>query len=197
MGWKKRTLALGATLVICLAGCTGNTPPKESPAKSFDHLVPLSRIKVISVAGDPLEDESDSVPGGTPKFLAEVRSDSRRMLMYVNSDSCGFFAIPHDSQTIDMHLISQWPGKGEGNTRYPAGPYNTSSGSGSSKAWASLACSRNAMVIEYTGPLDTAATTRGDISITRSPDRPSTSLIVVGDQHVRKMIMARTSPPIS
>jgi hypothetical protein len=183
--------------LICLAGCTSNTPSKKPPTKSGDHLVPLSGIKVINVAGDPLKDESDSVPGGTPKFLAEIRSESQRMLMYVNSDSCGFFATPRDSQTIDIHLISQWPDEGEGNTRYPAGPYNTSSGSGSSKAWASLACSRNAMVIEYTGPLDTAATTRGDISITRSPDRPSTSLIVVGDQHVRKMIMARSSPPIS
>ncbi|GGW25340.1 hypothetical protein GCM10010381_06120 [Streptomyces xantholiticus] len=171
-------------------GCTSE-PSGTPPAQSSDRLVPLSKMDPISVADDPLAEHDDSLTGGSPKFLAEVKSGSQRILMYANKTSCGFLTIPHaDPPAIGLHLISQWPSEREGNSHYPAGPYNSSSGSDSSKAWASLACSRNAMVIEYTGSLDTAAETRGSVSITRAPDRRSGSLIVVGDQEVRKRITA-------
>ncbi|MFJ8078974.1 hypothetical protein ACIQ7Q_34845 [Streptomyces sp. NPDC096176] len=193
MAGKKRILVLGAAIVLALTGCT-NGPSEPPPAESSDRLIPLSEIDPISVADDPLAEHDDSLTGGSPKFLAEVKSGTQRILMYANKTSCGFLTIPHaDRPAIGIHLISQWPSEREGNSPYPAGPYNSSSGSDSSRTWASLACSRNAMVIEYTGSLDTDAESRGNVSVTRAADPRAASLIVVGSQEVREMITARVS----
>ncbi|MEV8534725.1 hypothetical protein [Streptomyces sp. NPDC051211] len=147
-------------------------------------------LPTINISGDPLADLGDSLAGKTPKILAEVYSGSKRLVMYTGGDACGFTTITEDgSQVSPIHLSSTWPSKGEGHTDYSAGPYNTASGSGDSTAWASMACGKNAMVIEYSPriPMEVSRA-RGQVTIERKPGHPLTLVLIVGETKVREEI---------
>ncbi|WP_411105153.1 hypothetical protein [Streptomyces sp. cmx-4-9] len=186
MAKTKRTLAIGAALIALTFGCDSGRAPDKNSTPSEGRNIPLTELRGISVDSDPLEDLKDH-----PRILSEVQYGDVRLIAYVTSDSCGIVATPKsDPQRSDIHLVSKWPSHGQGTAPYPAGPYNSVSGNGSAKAWASLLCSKDAMVIEYT--VDAASSSpgeiRGEVTTTPVPNNRSVSRIIIGDPATRLQI---------
>ncbi|WP_407842145.1 hypothetical protein ACE1OC_43120 (plasmid) [Streptomyces sp. DSM 116496] len=186
MGKTKRTLAIGAALIALTAGCDSAKSPDGNSAPSGERNIPLTELSSISVDSDPLGDLKER-----PKILSEVQYGDVRLIAYATSDSCGIVTTPkNDPQHSDIHLVSKWPAPGQGAAPYPAGPYNSASGNGSGKAWASLLCSKDAMVIEYT--LDSASSSpgeiRGEATATPVPNNQAASRIIIGDPATRLQI---------
>ncbi len=186
MGRKFRTLVCGATLALLLAGCTGGEALKEPS----DLYAPLSKINPITVSGDPLAENDDSLPGGAPRILAEAVEGSHRILMYANETSCGLLTLSGvDAQNVEIHIVSRRPSENEGSSTHPAGPYNSVSGAGDSNTWASMECSKNAIVVAYvSGEPESEPKVRGHVSTVHDLNRPSTSTFIVGDSNARKEI---------
>ncbi|MBT2406332.1 MULTISPECIES: hypothetical protein [unclassified Streptomyces] len=201
MARSKRTLVIGAAFIALIVGCENDGGGIDSESPSHD--TPGSRLTelgAISVADDPLTEAEGAV-----KILSEIRYKQSRLIAYVNGDSCGIVVTPKGgSKEKQMHLVSKWPAGGEGSDSYPAGPYNSASGAGGSKAWASMLCSKNAMVIEYSSGQDASPEqSRGQVAVMRVTDSPATSRIIIGDSGTRRQIedraeelgdLARTSP---
>ncbi|MFB6513103.1 hypothetical protein ACFCXF_14435 [Streptomyces virginiae] len=185
MARNKWTPAVGAALILLVTGCEGSgSPDPESPSVGT-RVSPLAELNPISVAGDPLAEVQGAV-----KILAELQYTQSRLIAYANSDSCGILVLAdNESKGKRIHLVSKWPAEGEGSNVYPAGPYNSASGAGGTGTWASVLCSRNAMVIEYApgeegGPKES----RGQVAVTSVPNDPGTSRIIVGDPGARQQI---------
>ncbi|MGW0754504.1 hypothetical protein, partial [Streptomyces sp. NPDC002587] len=69
-------------------------------------------------------------------------------------------------------------------------------GAGGPKSWASMLCSKNAMVIEFSSGDDSAPEhARGQVTVTQGTNRPPTSRIIVGDPRARKQIEDRAKEP--
>ncbi|MFF1561885.1 hypothetical protein [Streptomyces sp. NPDC058279] len=180
----KRTLAIGAALIALTVGCQ-NESSHESPPSNEAQNTPLIKLETIHVADDPLNESR-----GLVKMLSEINYGQTRLIAYANGDSCGIIVTPKsDSTEQRLHLVSKWPAKSGGGNSYPAGPYNSVSGAGGEKIWASLMCSKNAMVIDYTsGQNDGPDQIRGQVDVTQVSNSPSTSRIIIGDPEVRKQI---------
>ncbi|MFK0256996.1 hypothetical protein [Streptomyces sp. NPDC090445] len=146
----------------------------------------MSGLAAIDVADDPLA----GMTGGV-KILSDIRYRQSRILGYVGKESCGILAHSvNDQKANRIHLVSHWPDAGqESTTSHPGGPYNTVSGGGGPKAWASLMCSRNAMVIEYvSGEPGPPGEARGPVTTTQVSDTPATTRIVVAEAGLRKQL---------
>ncbi|MFJ9646534.1 hypothetical protein [Streptomyces sp. NPDC101206] len=115
----------------------------------------------------------------------------------MNNESCGILAHAiKDPKANRIHLVSRWPNEGQGSNSYPAGPYNNASGASGPKTWASLMCSKNAMVIEYvSGEPNAPAAARGPISTTQISNNPPTTRIIVGEAGLRKQIEDHAGTP--
>ncbi|MFE2529323.1 hypothetical protein ACFXEL_34425 [Streptomyces sp. NPDC059382] len=186
MAKTKRILVIGATLIALTAGCESGRSPDGNSSPSGERNIPLTELHSISVDGDPLGDLKDR-----PQILSEVQYGDVRLIAYATSDSCGIVTTQKsDPQHSDIHLVSKWPSDGQGTAPYPAGPYNSASGNGSAKAWASLLCSKDAMVIEYT--LDSASSSpgeiRGEATATPVSNNRAVSRIIIGDPATRLRI---------
>lgn len=182
----KRTLVIGAALIALTAGCDSGQSPDGNSTPSGERHIPLTELNSISVDGDPLGDLRDR-----PHVLSEVQYGDVRLIAYATSDSCGIVTTPKsDPQHSDIHLVSKWPSPGQGTAPYPAGPYNSASGNGSAKAWASLLCSKDAMVIEYTqnSASSSPGEIRGEATATPVPNNRAVSRIIIGDPATRLQI---------
>ncbi|WP_327364929.1 hypothetical protein [Streptomyces sp. NBC_01296] len=188
MAWKKKPLVFGAAFIFLLTGCESGADSDAEPTSTGVQVTALSELEAISVADDPLAD-AESASSGTLKILAELRDGQDRIIMFANGDSCGIQVDAKGDQKANrIHLVSKWPAGGEGSNIYPAGPYNSASGSGPQK-WVSLLCSKNAMVIEYASDKSEAPVNpRGHVTVTQVSDRPVTSRIIVGERKVREQI---------
>ncbi|MGW4690740.1 hypothetical protein ACWEPM_38520 [Streptomyces sp. NPDC004244] len=186
------TLAIGAAFALLLVGCQGNKELDGGPTSSSPHATQLTDLQTINVDGDPLAEVSGDV-----KILSDLQYGRNRILAYVNKESCGILAHAiKDPKANRIHLVSRWPNEGQGSNSYPAGPYNNASGAGGPKTWASLMCSKNAMVIEYVSGEPTApAAARGPISTTQISNNPATTRIIVGEASLRKQIEDHAGTP--
>ncbi|WP_158754677.1 hypothetical protein [Streptomyces sp. NRRL F-2580] len=184
MARNHRTLAIGAAFIFFIAGCeSGGRRDGETPPNGIQ-FAPLAQLEAISVSGDPLADISDPV-----KILSELQYGQNRLIAYVNNDSCGILAASKgDPKVNQIHLVSKWPANGQGSNGYPAGPYNSASGPGNQRVWASLLCSKNAMVIEYASGEGAPEQARGQVTVTQAANIPATSRITIGDSQTRKQI---------
>ncbi|MEU6760835.1 hypothetical protein [Streptomyces sp. NPDC046685] len=151
-------------------------------------FTPLTELDSISVAGDPLAEVQ-----GDAKILAELQYNQSRLIAYTNSGSCGILAIVDLEPKVKLiHLVSNWPVEDEGSNAYPVGPYNSASGAGELKTRASVLCSKNAMVIEYTPGEDGGPKqSRGQVTVTAAPHTPDTTRIIIGDPAARRQIEAQ------
>ncbi|NXY94629.1 hypothetical protein HYE82_09530 [Streptomyces sp. BR123] len=152
----------------------------------------MSDLEAIDVADDPLAERNGGV-----KILSDVQYGQSRVLGYVNKESCGILAhARNDPKENRIHLVAHWPDAGHGSASHPpglssrpGGPYHAVSGGSGPKAWASLMCSRNAMVISYVsgepGPPESA---RGPVTATQVSDTPPTTRITVAEAGLRKQI---------
>ncbi len=193
MAKAKRTLAIGAALIALTVGCDSGKTPDGDATPSRAHKVPLTGLKTISVTDDPLGDLKDR-----PQVLSEVQYGDGRLIAYVTSDSCGIVTTSkNDPQHNDIHLVSKWPADGQGTDQFPAGPYNSASGNGSAKAWASLLCSKDAMVIGYTldGVSNSLEQIRGEATATQLPGNRATARITIGDPATRQQIEHQADEP--
>ncbi|MFE3560508.1 hypothetical protein ACFXKW_37510 [Streptomyces sp. NPDC059193] len=188
MAQNKKTLAIGAAVIFLLAGCESGGEPDRGTPSNDTRLAALSELESISVAGDPLADIA-----GPVKIISELQYGRSRLIAYVNSDSCGILATSKDDANANrIHLVSKWPAHGEGSDNYPAGPYNSASGAGDAQTWASLLCSKNAMVLEYASAEGGAPEqTRGPVTVAQVANSPATTRIIVGDAEARKQIENR------
>ncbi|MFE0039582.1 hypothetical protein [Streptomyces sp. NPDC059015] len=182
-----RSLAIGAALTICLAGCTRNTAP-TTPTQQPEsrQFTPLAKIEAISISDDPLQGMGESIDD-SPTYLAEVRAASQRLLLYVNSDGCGFVSTSDTKpQVIGINLISKWPEESQ-NAKTSIGGYNSASASGADNSWVQVKCNKRAMVVEYTHHSSvTVESHRGNISVTEPTKQHPSLLLVVGEPRVRK-----------
>ncbi|GAA1554171.1 hypothetical protein [Streptomyces globosus] len=180
-----RTLTIGAALALFLVGCQGGKEADGRPTSSSPPTTRLTDLETINVDGDPLAE----MPGSA-KILSDLQYGQNRILAYTNNESCGILAHAiSDPKANRIHLVSRWPNEGQGSNSYPAGPYNTVSGASGPKIWASLMCSKNAMVIEYvSGEPSAPATARGPITTTQISNHPATTQIIVGEAGLRKQI---------
>ncbi|MFJ7166265.1 hypothetical protein ACIQUV_12250 [Streptomyces globosus] len=180
-----RALTIGVALALLLVGCQGGKEANGRPTSSSPPATRLTDLETIDVDGDPLAE----VPGSI-KMLSDLHYGRNRILTYANNESCGILAHAiGDPKVNRIHLVSRWPNERQGSNSYPAGPYNTVSGASGPKIWASLMCSKNAMVIEYvSGEPSAPATTRGPISTTQISNHPVTTQIIVGEAGLRKQI---------
>ncbi|MFB7176867.1 hypothetical protein ACFCYI_04060 [Streptomyces sp. NPDC056257] len=185
MARNHRTLVIGAAFIFLIAGCESGAHPGGEESSNGSHFTPLTELESIPVADDPLTDISSPV-----KILSELQYGQNRLIAYVNTDSCGILATSkEDPKANRIHLVSKQPAEGEGSNSYPAGPYNSASGTGGPKIWASLLCSKNAMVIEYTSDEQGAPEhARGQVTVTQATNSPATSRITIGDSQTRKQI---------
>ncbi|MFD4583138.1 hypothetical protein [Streptomyces sp. NPDC058434] len=180
-----RNLAIGAAVAIGLTGCTSNTTPTAARQSEGRPFTPLANMKAIGIDNDPLQEVADSLDD-TPTYLAEVRAESLRLLLYVNSDGCGFVSVSNtEPRTIDINLTSKWP-TGQDNTKTPTGGYNTASASGTDDSWAQLKCSKSAMTVEYKHPSVKVESQRGIVSIAEPTNQHPSLLLVAGEQRARK-----------
>ncbi|MET9605298.1 hypothetical protein ABZZ17_09535 [Streptomyces sp. NPDC006512] len=189
----ERTLATGAALIVLLAGCeAGGEADGNSPGSAIG-VTPLKDLEPITVAGDPMAD----VPGSVT-IVAETKFGHNRIIGYVNDDSCGLLTFSTDDPAANRaHLVSKWPGRGEGSTAPPAGPYHSVSGAAGAKAWVSLRCGQNAMVIEYVSDGPAAPhDVRGQATAAQLADNPATVLITIGDPTVRKQLEYWAKSPV-
>ncbi|MEV6681941.1 hypothetical protein AB0N09_34470 [Streptomyces erythrochromogenes] len=185
MSRRKRTLAAGAAFITLFAGYEYGDASGCKPASIDARRTPLAELKAIPVVDAPLGDAEDPV-----RILAEVRYRQSRLIAYVNGDSCGIVATSEEhSEKQHIHLMSKWPAGGEGTADYPAGPYNSASTAGGPAAWASMLCSKNAMVIEYTSEQDDGPElTRGQVTVTQERNTPPSSRIVIAGAGTRRQI---------
>ncbi|MFJ9594647.1 hypothetical protein ACIRS3_17990 [Streptomyces virginiae] len=192
MARTRHTFVIGAALILLLAGCEVDGTPDRESSGTGAQFAPLVELEAISPSGDPPADMA-----GPVKVLSELLYGQSRLTAYVKADSCGFIAAPESDTSGNpasngMHLVSAWPADGEGSDRYPAGPYGSASRAGDPKAWASVLCSRNAMVIEYaSGEAGAPEQVRGQVTITRVTTTPATLRIVIGDHTARQQIVNR------
>ncbi|MEV6777622.1 hypothetical protein [Streptomyces syringium] len=115
------------------------------------------------------------------------------IVAYTEKDSCGIFIPDRKSpEKAPLELISGWPkNHAEGSHRYPAGPYNFASAPSGSGLFASLSCSRNAMVIELSAPGSKAVSgLRGATDTTTTTDKPGSLYAVIASRPVREDIIS-------
>ncbi|WP_328961148.1 hypothetical protein [Streptomyces virginiae] len=192
MARNKWTPVVGAALILLFTGCEGSdSPDPESPSVGT-RVSPLAELHTISAAGDPLADVQGAV-----RVLAELQYTQSRLIAYSNGESCGILVLAdNDSKGKRIHLVSKWPAEGDGSNVYPAGPYNSASGAGDAGTWASMLCSKNAMVIEYApGEEGGPKQSRGQIAVTSVPNDRATSRIVIGDSGARRQIEGKAKRP--
>ncbi|MCH0542685.1 hypothetical protein I3F58_24615 [Streptomyces sp. MUM 203J] len=189
MPQKISSAAVAATLAVCLSGCIEAPPPDTSPERNA--FTPLSELEVIAVSDNPLE-AIGSFPGEEPvKILAEVKQGPYRILAYASESSCGLTSSSDGAGSGKTHLASKWPTGENGATLHPGGPYNISSSDDGFGFLISMACGRNAMVIQYRSAelRDSGeAESRGHVSVDSTEGQSATSRIVVGGQKVRERI---------
>lgn len=192
-----RKLAIGVTLALSCVACTsggGNGTPHESSTGKFAHLSQLKSIDAAEaqiIAADEFPSNSHA-----PKVIGEVRKGSYRLIAYIQGDSCGLRVTDATSSKRSLlNITSAWPGNDSGGSaKYPAGPYNfasaqSDSGSGS---WASLGCSKSAMVIEYWSRTSgSASDQRGNVSVKEPPKDPGALTVVIGPRETRERILPR------
>lgn len=191
-----RKLALGVTLSLSCIACTsgGGGAGHESSADQFKHL---SQLKSIDSREERLiSDDEFPRQSKAPKVIGEVRKGSYRLIAYIQGDSCGFLVA--DAKTSErslIHITSAWPrNDSEGSANYPAGPYSIASGAGvsGSRTWVSAACSKSAMVIDYSSR-DRGSTSdqRGNVSIKEHRNDPGTLTVIIGSREVREKILPK------
>ncbi|MFD6115302.1 hypothetical protein ACFWG0_35125 [Streptomyces yangpuensis] len=181
----EKALVVGAALLLVIVGCDdGAGSGADSPSSGVQNK-PLSDLESISIADDPLADTD-----GPVRIVSEVQYAHGRLIAYVKNESCGIVAIStQDSKEEKIDLASEWPRGDEGSNTYPAGPYNSVSGAGGPKTWASMLCGKSAMVIEYaTGQAGAPGQSRGQTAVTQVPGQPTTSRIIVGAPGTRDQI---------
>ncbi|MBH1938951.1 hypothetical protein I5Q34_32620 [Streptomyces sp. AV19] len=188
-----RKLAVGFTLALSLTACTMGGERGAIPESSAEQLIPLGRLKSIDLSGDlpAAEEFPESKP---PKAVGELRKGPRRLIAYTQEGSCGLLvADAANSKQSLIDITSAWPkNDSEGSKRYPAGPYSFTSGAGSSESetWASLYCSKAAMVIEYSSKEHAPASDQKGSVSTKAHQGDSDSLtVVIGSPEVRKTIL--------
>ncbi|AQT70395.1 hypothetical protein [Streptomyces sp. fd1-xmd] len=183
----EKALVVGAALLLLIAGCDGGAG-SDADSSRGSHNVPLSDLESISIADDPLTDTD-----GPVRILSEIRYEHGRLIAYVKGESCGIVAASgQDAEGEKIDLTSEWPRGDEGSNTYPAGPYNSVSGAGGAKTWASMLCGRNAMVIEYSASQAGApGQSRGQTAVAQVPGQPTTSRIIVGAPGTRDQIQQR------
>ncbi|MFF5439685.1 hypothetical protein [Streptomyces achromogenes] len=190
-------LTLGVTLSLACVACTsggGSVAAHESASNRFVHLTQLKSV-------DSNEEKfitADEFPptSGSPKVIGELRKGNYRLIAYVQGDSCGLrVAETTKPEHSLLHITSAWPRKdSEGSASYPAGPYSFASAAGAngSKLWASLACSKSAMVIEYSAPEPGAVSDqRGNVSIEEQHKTSGSLAVIVGSREARERISKR------
>ncbi|MEU3030343.1 hypothetical protein ACPCBC_24460 [Streptomyces incarnatus] len=192
-----RNIALGVTLSLSCVACTsggGNGKTHEPSANQFPRL---NQLKSVDAAEERniAADEFPSEPHA-PKVISEVRKGSYRLIAYVQGDSCGLRVA--DTSTPEralLHVTSAWPANdSDGSTKYPAGPYSFASAGGASGSgtWASLGCSKSAMVIDYSSRTHgSVSDRRGDVSVKEHPKDPGSLTVVIGSREAREKILPR------
>lgn len=190
-----RRLALGATLPLLCVACTsgsGDGATHEPSAAQFTHLSRLDSIdeteeKIIAAGEFPSNSH-------TPKVIGEVRKDSFRLIAYIQGDSCGLRVTDAmNPKRSFLHITSAWPeNDSSGSAKYPAGPYHFASAQGASGSamWASLGCSKSAMVIDYSSRArGSASDQRGNVSVKEHSKNPEALTVVIGPREVREEIL--------
>ncbi|MGI5485165.1 hypothetical protein [Streptomyces lavendofoliae] len=197
------TLAIGATLLALCTGCsTGGANSTAIPDPLESGFTPLTRLGEINVSGDIFSDV-DKSGKSKPRVLGEIQKGNHRIIAYVQEEACGLIAVPETNpQSSSVHLTVKWPERSsEGSSKYSGGPYSLASAAGSDDlgSWASLACSRNAMVIEYSSRAKAPSTRpSGNVSAQDKAGSPPTLTMVIGSPAARgellKEVLASSEP---
>jgi hypothetical protein len=192
-----RKLTIGVTLSLSCVACTsggGNEAAHDSSASQFAHLSQLRSIDAAEeqiIAADEFPPESHA-----PKVIGEVRKGSYRLIAYIQGGSCGLrVADATNSKRSLLHITSAWPGNDSGGSvKYPAGPYSFASAEGASGSgtWASLGCSKSAMVIDYQSRTPGAVSDQqGNVSVKEHPKDPGALTVIIGPREARERILPR------
>ncbi|MFF5130989.1 hypothetical protein ACFY41_29210 [Streptomyces syringium] len=125
--------------------------------------------------------------------VGELRMGSNRIIAYVEGRKCGLL-VTNSNKGAPISLKAEWPqDAAQGSSRLPAGPYHSSSASGSSPSdpWASLSCGKNAMIIEYVPKApERPSAPHGSVAIADSRQSRN-AVIVVGPKAIRDDILSK------
>ncbi|MFG2196013.1 hypothetical protein [Streptomyces sp. NPDC048639] len=189
-------LTAAATAVLVCAGCTESvTFSDRAPASSRSARVSgaLEQLPETSTAHRPVDIDS----GEEQRVLGEVSRGKEHIVAYTEGDKCGMHLVPADpSGQAGSDTLAAWPtDEPADSSGLPLGPYSVDSTSsyGHNKAsWATLRCSKDAIVIEYGSDVNTPVTgMRGSVS-TVTPDKSRNDVtIVVAESRDRLRILTK------
>ncbi|MFI6009728.1 hypothetical protein ACIBAG_13045 [Streptomyces sp. NPDC051243] len=192
-----RRLIAGVTVGLACSACTatdtGTARPSGAPV-----IAELPKLPTVDVAGDPFAELDVTPHEADRRVIGEVGVGSERLIVYTEGEKCGLLATPSGThQKPSLQLLTSWPKKAdEGSSRLPFGPYMKTSGygSGDTPAWAELSCSKKAAVVNYS-PVDDGKEIRraGSVSLSRSADGKSISVVVGKEEQRNKILSAVTS----
>ncbi|MGW3205170.1 hypothetical protein [Streptomyces sp. NPDC001135] len=189
-----RNLILGVTLSFSCVGCMGGSEGITHES-SPDQFTPLSQLKSVDSNEERIISANEFPPKSRPpKVVGEVRESSYRLVAYIQGDSCGLRVGDAKNSTRSLiHVTSAWPkNNSEGTASYPAGPYSFASAAGASGSglWVSLACSKSAMVIDYSSRDHASASgQRGNVSIAERRNDAGKIAVIIGSPEVRERIL--------
>lgn len=192
-----RCLIAGVTVGIVCSACTAPDTGTASPSSSPE-TAELLKLPTISVTGDPFAELDVTPHEPSRRVIGEVDAGSERLIVYTEGGKCGLLATPSGAhQKPSLQLLTSWPKNADqGSSRLPFGPYMKTSGygSGDTPAWAELSCSKKAAVVNYS-PVDDGKEIRhaGSVSLSRSDDGKSVSVVVGKDGSRKKILSAVTS----
>ncbi|MBB4888343.1 hypothetical protein [Streptomyces netropsis] len=186
-------MIIGITLSLGCAACAAGEGESDASPPPSPQDAPLQRLEEITLEGDPL---SDMDSGPTPEKrqpVGEIHMGSHRIIAYAEGRKCGLLVI-NSAKGTPISLKAEWPQNADqGSSRLPAGPYRSSSASGSSASdpWASLSCGKNAMIVEYAPKAsERPSAPRGSVTVANSR-KSDNSFIVVGPKDVRADILSK------
>ncbi|MEV5138928.1 hypothetical protein AB0K71_28935 [Streptomyces syringium] len=190
-----RSLIIGITLSLGCVACTVGEGESAASPPSSPQDVPLQRLEEISLEGDPLSDMDSGPKPEKRQPVGEIHMGSHRIIAYVEGRKCGLLVI-NSAKGTPISLKAEWPQDADrGSSHLPAGPYRSSSASGSSASdpWASLSCGKKAMIVEYAPKAsERSSAPHGSIAVANSR-KSSSSFIVVGPKDVRADILNKLS----
>jgi hypothetical protein len=183
-----RKLIIGTVLALSLTACASDGERGVASQPSGGQFIPLSRLKAVNLDKD--FSAAEDLFTGTPKVLGEIRKGPRRLVAYIEEGSCGLLVTDASNpERALINITSAWPkAASEGSNRYPVGPYSFTSGAGANKSetWASLYCSKTAMVINYSSQGNSVSSHhKGNVSTKET----SPLTMVIGSPEAREKVL--------
>ncbi|UQI46916.1 hypothetical protein M1P56_22460 [Streptomyces sp. HU2014] len=179
-------------LSLSLTACTSDHGRGATPQPSVERFTPLNQLKSINFdEGFPAPED---FPAGNSKAIGEVQKGPHHLIAYIKNGSCGLLVTDATKpERSSINITSAWPKTdSEGTERYPAGPYSFTSGAGANEpeTWASLYCSKTAMVITYSSQgHDAASHQQGNTSTKEDRQGSSPLTVAIGSPEAREKIL--------